>query len=250
MRTRTTTSPFLFYNLLLSKLFWVVVLLLGNNNTDSFLFNFLDFPTSSLSSSSSSSVVTTAIVVVYHRQQQHIQYKQHNRRRRTSTSTSTSTITSIRNRNRNRFYHDRTTICYSHSNKNILAAKTENALLVVPNNISTDDEEENENGNDSDYVNVNERRDRRNIKSLLDRRFFVSLSSSFWGSLLSTQVEAATFEEKKVAKNIIQIQQSHHHQLMEFGISDQVVESLVYERVLGSGSYKTVYLVSGIIIII
>jgi serine/threonine protein kinase len=262
MRTRTTTSPFLFYNLLLSKLFWVVVLLLGNNNTDSFLFNFLDFPTSSLSSSSS--VVTTAIVVVYHRQQQHIQCKQHNRRRRTSTNTSI--------RNRNRFYHDRTTICYSHinMNKDILAEKTENTLLVVPNNISTDDDEENENDNDNVNVNVNanvnvngngngnvnvnvnvnERHHHRNIKSLLDRRFFVSLSSLFWGSVLpaEAEAEAATFEEKKVVKNNIQIQQSHHHhQLMEFGISDRVVESLVYERVLGSGSYKKVYLVSGII---
>jgi hypothetical protein len=213
---------------------------LGNNNTDSFLFNFLDFPTSSLSSSSSSSVVTTAIVVVYHRQQQHIQCKQHNRRRRTSTNTSI--------RNRNRFYHDRTTICYSHinMNKDILAEKTENTLLVVPNNISTDDDEENENDNDNVNanvnvnvnvngdgnvnvnvnVNVNERHHHRNIKSLLDRRFFVSLSSLFWGSVLSAEAEAeaATFEEKKVVKNNIQIQQSHHHhQLMEFGISDRVV---------------------------
>jgi serine/threonine protein kinase len=31
----------------------------------------------------------------------------------------------------------------------------------------------------------------------------------------------------------------------EFGVSDQIVSSLVYERVLGNGSYKTVYLVSG-----
>ena len=31
----------------------------------------------------------------------------------------------------------------------------------------------------------------------------------------------------------------------EFGVSDQVVSSLVYERVLGKGSYKSVYFVSG-----
>ena len=126
--------------------------------------------------------------------------------------------------------------------------KSKNVLLVAPNSVSitgidTNKKEENDNGNDNGNGNSNgtDWYQFHNKESIFDRRFFVRVISTtttipfILGPFSSSSVEASTkavtiTEEKKkvVAANT-------------FGVSDRVVESLVYEKILGRGSYKIIF---------
>jgi len=99
--------------------------------------------------------------------------------------------------------------------------------------------------------------EKENDNNSLDRRSFLWISPSSLGVLSSSLLfvggggpqPADAVVAAKAAADVVVFKDKKdkdNKELLSYGVlSDEIVESLVYERILGSGSYKTVYLVSG-----